>query len=118
MADLKRNTITIVLEVQDGAIIRKKTYLTPVFIPLSTIYEALDLMEEIKKRKALKTERELIDALVTFITDKVYDNQFTKEDLIAGLHSPNAMAELFNQLLFIARGEQSEETKKYLETMI
>ncbi|WP_286201365.1 hypothetical protein [Bacillus sp. ISL-4] len=41
MANLKRNMIELVKEVKEGEIVTEK-YLTPVFIPFSVVYEALD----------------------------------------------------------------------------
>lgn len=112
MANLKRNMIELVKEVKEGEIITGK-YLTPVFIPLSVVYQAIDLTTELEK-VTNATEKELIDKLVDFIVNDVYKNQFSKEDLINGLHAPEAVRILQEQILFIAQGYQSDETKNYL----
>jgi len=112
MANLKRNMIEIVKKVKEGEIVTEK-YLTPVFIPLSVVYQAIDLTADMEKGTK-ENERSLIDKLIDFVVNDLYKNQFTKEDLLNGLHAPDAMGTLTEQLLFVARGYQSNETKKYL----
>jgi len=112
MANLKRNMIELVKEIKEGEIIAEK-YLTPVFIPLSVVYQAIDLTAETKNGGNV-TEKELIDKLLDFVANDVYKGQFTKEQLINGLHAPDAIQTLQEQILFIARGQQTNETKKYL----
>ena len=116
MANLKRNMIELVLEVKEGEIVTKK-YVTPVFIPLSVVYEAIDLMAELNSRKSGQAEKDMIDKVLKFVAEKVYNNQFTRDDLFNYLHGPGAINELFMQVLFVARGEQTEEAKKYLESL-
>lgn len=111
MANLKRNMIELVKEVKEGEVLTEK-YWTPVFIPMSVVYEAIDLSEELGKGDA--KEREVMDKLLDFVANKVYKGQFTKEELINGLHAPMAIQSLQEQILFIAQGNQTEETKKYL----
>ncbi|WP_262372661.1 phage tail assembly chaperone G [Sutcliffiella horikoshii] len=112
MAKLKRNMIEIVKEVKEGEIVTEK-YLTPVFIPLATVYQAIDLSNDLEKNTGLN-EKELIEKLLDFVANDIYKGQFTKEELTKGLHAPDAVQTLYEQILFIARGQQSEETKKYL----
>ncbi|MEK5524144.1 phage tail assembly chaperone G [Heyndrickxia sp. FSL W8-0423] len=117
MANLKRNMIELVKEVKEGEVVTEK-YLTPVFIPLSVVYEALDLVETIDKSLSgeidANEEIDLMDQLLNFVSSKLYGNQFTKDELFNGLHGPDAIETLQEQILFIARGRQSDETKKYL----
>jgi hypothetical protein len=110
MANLKRNMIELVKEVKEGEIITEK-YLTPVFIPFSVVYEALDMVAEIEKSK---TEKDLLDKMIDFVAARIYNNQFTKEILFEGLHAPDASRILYEQILFITQGAQNDETKKYL----
>lgn len=114
MANLKRNMIEIVTEVKEGELVTKK-FVTPMFIPMRVVYESIDLVAELNKRKNPAEEKDLIDKLGTFIAEKIYNSQFTKDELFDGLHAPNAINELFSQVLFVSRGEQSEEAKKFLE---
>lgn len=110
MANLKRNMIELIKEVKEGEIVTQK-YLTPVFIPFSIVYEALDMISEIDKSK---TEKDLLDKMLDFVAARIYNNQFTKEDLFNGLHAPDSSRILYEQILFITQGAQSDETKKYL----
>lgn len=54
MANLKRNMIELVKEVKEGEIVTEK-YLTPVFIPFSVVYEAIDMTDEIDKSESSKS---------------------------------------------------------------
>lgn len=113
MANLKRNMIELVKEVKEGEVVTE-TYLTPVFIPLSVVYQAIDLSKDIQK-VTIETEKEMIEKLVDFVANEVYKGQFTKDELINGLHAPDAIETLREQVIFITRGYQSEKTKKFLE---
>lgn len=110
MANLKRNMIELVKEVKEGEVITEK-YLTPVFLPMSVTYEAIDLMADDEKAN----ERDMIDKLLDFVANKIYKGQFTKDELLNGLHAPDAVKVLQEQILFIAQGEQTSETKNFLE---
>ncbi|UII58121.1 hypothetical protein LS684_21095 (plasmid) [Cytobacillus spongiae] len=117
MANLKRNMIELVKEVKEGEIVTEK-FLTPVFLPFSVVYEAIDMMEEIEKSeeetKNSNSEKELINKLLDFVANKVYNKQFTKDDLFNGLHAPDAIQTLQEQIMFVAQGRQTDETKKFL----
>lgn len=116
MANLKRNMIELVKEVKEGEIITEK-FLTPVFIPFSVVYEAVDLTQEIdnsEKEKSASSEKDMIDKLLDFVANKIYNKQFTKEQLFDGLHAPDAIQTLQEQIVFVAQGRQTDETKKFL----
>ncbi|WP_350300594.1 phage tail assembly chaperone G [Peribacillus frigoritolerans] len=116
MANLKRNMIELVKEVKEGEIVTEK-HLTPIFIPFSVVYEAVDLtqeMEKSEKEKNASSEKEMIDKLLEFVANKIYNKQFTKEDLFNGLHAPDAIQTLQEQIIFVAQGRQTDETKKFL----
>lgn len=109
---LKQNMIELVKEVKDGEVIMEK-YFTPYFIPLSVTYQAINLHREWSKVNA-DNELEFIQKLVGFIAKEIYDNQFTKEQIEKGLHAPSAIDVLLEQLMFVTRGHQNDETKKFL----
>ena len=110
MANLKRNMIELVEEVKEGEIVSKK-YLTPMFISLSVLYEALDMIEEIDNNKK---EKDIIEKMLDFVTTKIYNNQFTREQLFDGLHAPDCSKILYEQILFVTQGAQNDETKKFM----
>ncbi|MDN4525320.1 phage tail assembly chaperone G [Fictibacillus fluitans] len=111
MANLKRNMIELVTDVKEGEVITEK-FLTPVFIPFSVVYEALDLEQELSENA---NEKELLEKYMYFVANKIYKGQFTKEQLYSGLHAPSAYQVLQDQILFVSQGYQTEETKKFLE---
>ncbi|NIK11195.1 phage tail assembly chaperone G [Alkalibacillus almallahensis] len=116
MADLKRNMIEIVTDVKQGELVTEK-YLTPLFIPLEKVYEAVDLLEYIEMYAGTaEGERDCIKRMLTFVVD-VYGNQFTEEQLYNGLHAPEALTDLQKQVMFIARGFQDDDKKKQVEQM-
>ncbi|GAB3797377.1 phage tail assembly chaperone G [Virgibacillus kimchii] len=113
MANLKRHMIELVKEVKEGEIVTEK-YITPVFVPLKTVYEAIDLMGELNNQKMTpELEKGIIDEMLDFVV-KAYGDQFTKDELFNGLHAPDAISVLQDQIMFIARGYQNSDTKKYL----
>jgi hypothetical protein len=114
MANLKRNMIELVKEVKEGEIVTEK-YLTPVFIPFDVTYKAVDLASEWQDSGSKKTEREMLDTLIDFVANDVYNGQFTVTELKKGLHAPDAAKVLYDQVQFISQGQQDEETKKFLE---
>lgn len=120
MANLKRNMIKLVKnpeEAMKGAEIEYETYWTSPFIPAEVTYEAFDLADMIQQgaEKKKLTEREAAELLERFVVDKLYVGQFTSEDIKKRYHGPDLMGELQSQVLFIAQGQQSDETKKFLE---
>ncbi|MBT2615332.1 MULTISPECIES: phage tail assembly chaperone G [unclassified Bacillus (in: firmicutes)] len=112
MANLKRNMIKLVKEV-NGEDVVTETYLTPVFIPFSVVYEAVDIEDEMNKDNL--TDKEFFDKMIDIVANKIYNKQFTTQDLINGLHAPDALETLQEQVIFVSRGYQSDETKKYME---
>ncbi|MEK4922391.1 hypothetical protein MKX78_10765 [Cytobacillus sp. FSL R5-0569] len=113
MATFKRNMIELVTGVREDGEYEIKKYFTPNFIPFSIVYEAVDLNEKMVKNK-FESEKAQFDELLEFVTNRIYGNQFSKEDLLNGLHAPEAISTLENQITFIAQGKQSDETKKFL----
>ncbi|MET1176927.1 hypothetical protein ABG775_02935 [Peribacillus simplex] len=112
MANLKRNMIKLVKEVKEEEVITE-TYLTPVFIPFSVVYEAIDIEDEMNKDNL--TDKEFFDKMIDIVANKIYNKQFTPQDLINGLHAPDALETLQEQIIFVSRGYQSDETKKFME---
>ncbi|WP_145436942.1 phage tail assembly chaperone G [Staphylococcus hominis] len=115
---LKRNYIRLV-ENPKAEEIKLETYLTPHFIPLDTLYEAVDIMTELEKAENGEVEipfREQIDKLIDVVV-KIYGNQFTAKDLRTRLHAPDAITTLQKQVEFIANGQQDEETKKFIQSI-
>lgn len=118
MGELKRHAIELVVEVKEGEI-DKKTYLTPAFLPMKVVYEAIEVYAEIEKNEQkegtdVTKEKELYTRIMDFVANQVYGGQFTPDDIFNGLHAPDVNKVLFDQVLFVARGVQNDFTKKYL----
>ena len=115
---LKRNYIQLV-ENPKAEEIKMETYLTPHFIPLDVLYEAIDIMAELEevergeKEMSLKEQMEkLVDAVI-----KIYGGQFTKKDIRTRIHAPDALTSLQKQVEFVVNGQQDEETKNFIQSM-
>ena len=124
---LKRNYIQLVTGTNDKGEPTFDTFLTPHFIPLDVMYEAVDVMEELesieeKNNKSEKPEpmskimRKQMDIMMGVVVN-IYGGQFDVKALKAGLHAPNMREELQGQIEFIAAGQQDDETKKFVESL-
>lgn len=115
---LKRNYIRLV-ENPNAEEIKLETYLTPHFIPLDVLYEAVDIMADLEKADTGEVElsfKEQIDKLIDVVV-KIYGKQFTAKDVKERLHAPDAIDTLRKQVEFIANGQQDEETKKFIQSI-
>ncbi|TGE14303.1 phage tail assembly chaperone G, partial [Staphylococcus petrasii] len=104
---LKRNYIRLV-ENPNAEEIKLETYLTPHFIPLDVLYEAVDIMADLEKAETGEVEmsfKEQIDKLIDVVV-KIYGKQFTAKDVKERLHAPDAIDTLRKQVEFIANGQQ------------
>lgn len=117
MANLKRNMIELVKnpeEAAKGGEVELEKYWTPPYLPFSVTYEALDLMSQIEDLEKENKVKEMFDLQVEFVAKKAYGEQFTAEELKNRLHAPDALTALQDQIIFIAQGQQSDDTKKFL----
>lgn len=112
---MKRNFIKLVKDVKDDKPVFD-TYLTPTFIPFRKMYEAVDVQDEIENNKEL-TEKQQMDIMLDMVVE-IYNKQFTRDQLLDGLHSPDAGQELMSQIEWVAQGKMNEERKKELAKMV
>lgn len=115
---LKRNYIQLV-ENPNAEEIKLETFLTPHFIPLDVLYEAIDIMAELEQVETGEKEmsfKEQLDKLIDIVV-KIYGKQLTKKDIKTRLHAPDALDTLRKQVEFIANGQQDEETKKFIRSI-
>lgn len=124
---LKRNYIQLVTGTNDKGEPTFETFLTPHFISLDVMYEAVDVMEELeeleeKNNKSKNPEpmskimRQQMDLMMDVVVN-IYGGQFDVKALKSGLHAPNMREELQGQIEFIAAGQQDDETKKFVESL-
>ncbi|PTI48449.1 phage tail assembly chaperone G [Staphylococcus succinus] len=120
----KINYIRLVqLDKEDNAVEDKNgnfqfdTYFTSNFIPYRKTYEATDIMEGKTEDGKELSEKDMLDRMLDFLVD-IYKKQFTRDDLLDRLHSPNANDEIRAQVQFVAAGQMDEDRKKQLAKMI
>lgn len=117
MANLKRNMIELVKnpkEVQQGGEVEMERFWTPPFLPFSKVRQALQMQAEMDGEEE-RNEMEVMEMLATFVAQDIYNGQFTVDELYERLHAPDALQALQSQLIFVAQGDQSDGTKKFLE---
>lgn len=113
MANIKRNVIHLTVGYdEDKEKAKTKTYYTPPMMSGRLFRSSLEMSKEIDESK---DDFENLDKLLNFVAVEVYNNQFTVEELEDGLPPYDLVKELQEQVFFVARGEQSEDTKKFLE---
>lgn len=114
MANLKRNTIELITGYDEkNDKLETKRYWTAPFTPLRKMYDATDLMDRLNSEDL--QDKEAIEIQLDFVANVVYDGQFTSDELVDGIDITTGIDTLQTQILFIAQGEQSDETKKFLE---
>ena len=105
---MKNNSIELITGFSDtGEPLRTETFLTRSTIKLVMVYECVSFLALLKETPDTHQVQEMID-LVT----RIYDNQFTKNQLIDGLPSHKAVPELYQQIVFIASGNQITDEVK------
>lgn len=99
---MKNNSIELITEFSEtGEPLRTETFLTRGTIKLVMVYECVSFLSLLKDVPNTNEVQQMID-LVT----RIYDEQFTKNQLIDGLPSHKAVPELYQQIVFIASGNQ------------
>lgn len=116
---MKRNFIKLVKNVE--AVETKNaeplfdTYVTPAFIPMRKVYDAMDTLAKIDEEET--SEKEAIDIMIDTVCD-IYNNQFTHDEVLDRLHSPDAFTSLQEQVQFAAQGTMDDERKKELKALL
>lgn len=120
MSNMKRTAIELVTdydEVNDE--VKTQVFYTPRFIPFSVVYEAVELSERVdetgKEGKEDFSETKFFDEMADFVANKIYAGKFTTEQLVNGLHAPDAVKTLQEHVMFVAQGAQSSQAKKLME---
>ena len=102
MAKLKRNIIQLVEDPKANEI-KLQTYLTPHFISFEIVYEAMDLIDDIEDENSTMKPREIADRLMDMVVKR--------------MHAPDGMNALREQVIFITQGQQTEETRNFIQNM-
>ncbi|RIL33023.1 hypothetical protein BUY98_08820 [Staphylococcus gallinarum] len=97
---LKQMSIELVKDVNENGELITEKYETPKFIPFSKLMKATKKLEKLED----KSEMEAMDEMFEVICD-LYNNQFTVEQLTDGLHAPDAVRIIQENIEFISTGE-------------
>lgn len=113
MAKTKRNAIELNVgydEEKDKPV--TKVYYTSPYLSGRLFRDALSISSELEDSE---DEMANLDKLLNFVASDIYSGQFTAEELEEGLPPYRIVQECQEQVFFVARGEQSESSKKLLE---
>jgi hypothetical protein len=119
MANLKRSFITLIDLDAQGEIL-ETPLLTPKFLPARVVREAMELsilIDEIDEETGENKHNQvdILDMMLDFVANKIYkDSGITVDDLLDRVHAPDLVNQLQEQVAFVASGQQSDETKKFL----
>ncbi|MCC2250493.1 hypothetical protein JUJ52_11025 [Virgibacillus sp. AGTR] len=116
MANLKRNMLELVKnpeEVMNGGEVEIEKHWTPAFIPFRVCRDAIQLFDDLETDMEM-SEADKFDKLADFVANEIYAGKITKDDIYNRLHAPEGKDALYDQVLFVAHGQQSNDTKNYL----
>lgn len=121
----KLHFIELITDVKDDGEFETKIYFTPKFIPFSKLMTITDRLEEIEKlekesdsEKEQVSEKETIKEMFKLVAEDIYNNQFTPEELMDGLHAPEAIKTVQEQIAFISEGKVTEANEKRLKQLL
>lgn len=125
MAELRRNSIELMKEIKGDEVVVERFW-TPPFTPGSVTKEALSLMakheaqeEELQKSKKEMGSKELLEIraeYMDFIANRLYDKQFTVEDLEERYHGPQSYFDFQEQVRYASVGFQDNSTRAFLKS--
>ncbi|MGE6370648.1 phage tail assembly chaperone G [Planococcus kocurii] len=100
-------SIKLVTNFETGEV---KEYFQPTHIKGSVALEGLTIGKAIDK-KGTDIAPEDINKIASFVAKKVYDGEFTDEQLIDGIHAPLLFEEIMSQLSSVLGDESGNGTK-------
>lgn len=89
------------------------------FISFATSREAVNLLNEVLENTEMSDD-DKNDKIIDFLTEKAFGGKITKDDIYNRLPGPgytkqgNAQEVLESLLLFVASGQQTDDTKNFL----
>lgn len=92
----------------------EKEFPYPIFVPGGLVKKAIDLGAKLEKSSD-SVSGKLIDDLADF-TVELYGKQFTRQELVDGVHAEELMDTLLNNMMSVLGSDaQENETKKFIE---
>lgn len=113
----KLNFIELITSEKENGEFETKVYFTPKYLPFSELMNLFEKVEEIEKTEE-DSGTNSIQEMFKLVAEDIYKNQFTVQELMDGLHAPEAMTEIRAQIQFVSQGEQSEENEKRLKQLL
>lgn len=102
--EMETNSIDIISKFSDDYVpIEIDTYVTRPNISLMTVYECVSFLSSMKDKPNTNDIQVMLDLVV-----RIYDDQFTKRELMNGLSSQHGTHELYEQILFVASGKNAD----------
>lgn len=102
---MKSNSIELVTEFDSiGVPIGTQTFVTRPTIKFFLVYECVSFLASLKTNPNNNEMHQMVDLVI-----RIYDNQFTKTQIMNGLDRQNAIIELYEQILFVASGKHIDE---------
>lgn len=102
---MKSNCIEFVTQFNSsGEPSKWETFNTRPSLKLSLVYECVSFLSSSNKNPSLHEIHQLLDLVV-----RIYDEQFTKTQLIDGLPINESMVYLYEQVIFVASGQSVDE---------
>lgn len=104
----KQMSIDLITDVKEDGELVTTTYKTKGFIPFSKLMKITKKLEGMDKL----SEQEAMEETFKVICEDLYENQFTVEQLMDGLHAPDAAKVIEENITFLSTGELPKKEDK------
>ena len=104
----KQMSIELITDVKEDGEVVVTTYKTKGFIPFSKLMKITKKLEGMDKL----SEQEAMEETFKVICEDLYENQFTVEQLMDGLHAPDAAKVIEENISFLSTGELPKKEDK------
>ena len=104
----KQMSIDLITDVKEDGELVTTTYKTKGFIPFSKLMKITKKLEGMDKL----SEQEAMEETFKVICEDLYENQFTVEQLMDGLHAPDAAKVIEENISFLSTGELPKKEDK------
>lgn len=104
----KQMSIELITDVKEDGEVVVTTYKTKGFIPFSKLMKITKKLEGMDKL----SEQEAMEETFKVICEDLYENQFTVEQLMDGLHAPDAAKVIEENITFLSTGELPKKEDK------
>lgn len=114
MSNLKQHYILFTTQNEKGEFETTPVF-TPEFIPFKTVIAATKMAAEIQKADSSDAEMAMLNKMIDFVANDIYNGKITREDIENKLHAPDALETLKEQIAFVSQGYQTKEQKEFVK---